>query len=304
MSKPELIFNIVRGSFVDGWGIRTTVFLKGCPLRCRWCCNPEGQRRENELRILYEHCDGCGACVSACPRGALTVTEGRVSCDRTACDGCGACVSACVPEALSLFGTLYTPEELFELVRRDKAYYQASGGGLTIGGGEASLFPAFCTRLMELCHGEGIPVAIDTCGYTVSPESLRVLESADLLLYDIKGISPEQHRRDTGVENQRIWDNLRHINQLGGPEVIVRIPVIPGHNDDDDTLREIGARLAELSVVKRVDLICYHQYGVTKYGQLDQPYPLGDSVPPVSPERQQWMVELFRSFGLAVQLGG
>lgn len=304
MSRSELIFNTVRGSFVDGWGIRTTIFLKGCPLRCKWCCNPEGQRLEPELKIIYEHCTGCGACIPACPKGALSLREGRVACDRAKCDGCGACISACVPGALDLFGKPCSAREMFELVRRDKSFYDISGGGLTIGGGEASLFPEFCSELIELCHGDGIPVAIDTCGYTVRPESLAVLENADLLLYDIKGVDPDRHQADTGLPNGMIWDNLYHLANLGKPDIIIRIPVIPGHNDDEATLREIAVRLSGLTSVKRVDLICYHQYGMTKYRQLDRPYPLGDEVQPIPEPRQQELLALFRSYGLNAQLGG
>ena len=304
MSKTELIFNIVRGSFVDGWGIRTTIFLKGCPLRCKWCCNPEGQCLTPELKIVRERCNGCGSCADVCPTGALSVKDGQIHCDRTVCDGCGVCLSACSSEALGLFGRPYTPSELFALICRDKPYYDASGGGLTIGGGEASLFPEFCSELMDLCHAKNIPVAIDTCGYTLRPESLRVLERADLLLYDIKGIRDDQHRADTGVSNAVIWDNLYHLANLGTPEIIIRIPVIPGHNDDTATLREIATRLSRLSSVKRVDLICYHQYGIIKYQQLDRIYPLEDTVQPIPAARQQSILELFRSYGLNAQLGG
>lgn len=304
MGKAELIFNTVRSSFVDGWGVRTTIFLKGCPLRCQWCCNPEGQRLEPELKIIYERCTGCGDCISACPLGALTVRDGAVKCQRELCTGCGACIASCAPGALERFGELRTPQEMFQLIVKDKAYYDASGGGVTIGGGEASLFPRFCAELMDMCHDAGIPVAIDTCGYTLTREGLAVLERADLLLYDIKGVDPVRHRRDTGVDNAVIWDNLYHLAAAGKPEIIVRIPVIPGHNDDEYTLREIARRLSALDAVKRVDLICYHQYGMTKYRQLDRSYPMGSGASPFSEERQEEILELFLSYGLNAQLGG
>ena len=155
MSRREWIFNLVRGSFVDGWGIRTTIFLKGCPLRCKWCCNPEGQRFAPELRLFHDRCSRCGACLERCARGALTLTETGIRCDRRRCDGCGACLEACPEGALELFGRPMTAQEVFALVRRDRDYYLASGGGLTIGGGEASQFPEFCLELMELCLGGG-----------------------------------------------------------------------------------------------------------------------------------------------------
>ena len=303
MSRREWIFNLVRGSFVDGWGIRTTIFLKGCPLRCKWCCNPEGQRFAPELRLFHDRCSRCGACLERCPRGALTLTETGIRCDRQRCDGCGACLEACPEGALELFGRPMTAQEVFALVRRDRDYYLASGGGLTIGGGEASQFPEFCLELMELCHRDGISVAVDTCGYAPGEDQLEVLKRADLLLYDIKGVDPERHRRNTGVDNALIWSNLELLDRMG-KEIIIRIPVIPGCNDSEEELREMAARLSRLPSVKRVDLICYHQFGMVKYQQLDRPYPMPDSVQPIPEKRQRWLLELFRAYGLNVQLGG
>ena len=303
MSRKELIFNLVRGSFVDGWGVRTTIFLKGCPLRCKWCCNPEGQRYVPELRLFRQRCSGCGACLTRCPRKALSLTPEGISCDRERCDGCGACLDACPDKALELFGQLMSAREVFEIVRKDRDYYAVSGGGLTIGGGEASQFPEFCLELMELCHGDGISVAVDTCGYAPKPENFAVLAAADLLLYDIKGVDPARHRENTGVDNAVIWENLRRLDELG-KEIIIRIPVIPGYNDGEAELAEEARRLAQLKHVSRVDLICYHQYGMVKYQQLDMKYPIPDSVTPIPPERQQKILALFQRHGLKAQLGG
>ena len=303
MSRKELIFNLVRGSFVDGWGVRTTIFLKGCPLRCKWCCNPEGQRREPELRLMRERCDGCGNCVSVCPSKALSLEGQKVVCDRIRCDGCGACLKKCPKGALEVFGQLMSAQEVFEVVQKDRDYYLASGGGLTIGGGEASQFPEFCLELIGLCRENGISVAVDTCGYTTRPENLAVLEAADLLLYDIKGVEGCRHRNNTGVDNQGIWHNLRHLNDLG-KEIIVRVPVIPGYNDAEEELTEIARRLTKLKQVKRVDIICYHQFGMVKYQQLDLDYPIPDSVQVIPEERQKQLLALFQRFGLNAQLGG
>lgn len=303
MSRKELIFNLVRGSFVDGWGVRTTVFLKGCPLHCKWCCNPEGQRYTPELRIFHQRCNSCGKCVNCCPKQALSVTSEGITCDRAQCDGCGKCLDACPDKALELFGQWMTAREVFEIVKKDQDYYALSGGGLTIGGGEASQFPEFCLELMELCHESGISVAVDTCGYAPRPENFSVLATADLLLYDIKGVDPVQHKKNTGVDNSIIWANLRRLNELG-KEIIIRIPVIPGYNDSDNELEEIAHRLVRLEYIRRVDLICYHQYGMVKYQQLERRYPLPDSVMPILPERQKKILALFQRYGLNAQLGG
>ena len=303
MSRQELIFNQVRGSFVDGWGVRTTIFLKGCPLHCKWCCNPEGQRFEPELRLFHDKCTRCGACVATCSQQALSLTDQGIICDRQKCDGCGACLASCSAGALDLFGRPMTARQAFEMVRLDRDYYLASGGGLTIGGGEASQFPEFCLELMDLCHQDGISVAVDTCGYAPRPEHLAVLEAADLLLYDIKGVDPERHKQNTGVDNALIWDNLRHLDAMG-KEIIIRIPVIPGYNDSREELEEIARRLAQLTQIKRVDLICYHQFGMVKYQQLDRTYPIPDSVQPIPEARQRELLALFQSYNLSTQLGG
>lgn len=303
MSRQELIFNQVRGSFVDGWGVRTTIFLKGCPLHCKWCCNPEGQRFEPELRLFHDKCTRCGACVATCSQQALSLTDQGIICDRQKCDGCGACLVSCSAGALDLFGRLMTARQAFEMVRLDRDYYLASGGGLTIGGGEASQFPEFCLELIDLCHQDGISVAVDTCGYAPRPEHLAVLEAADLLLYDIKGVDPERHKQNTGVDNALIWDNLRHLDEMG-KEIIIRIPVIPGYNDSWEELEETARRLAQLTQIKRVDLICYHQFGMVKYQQLDRTYPIPDSMQPIPEARQRELLALFQSYNLPTQLGG
>lgn len=298
-SAAALVFNVVHGSFVDGWGVRTTVFLKGCPLRCLWCCNPESQHRRPELRRIAEHCSGCGKCVPACPAGALSLAEGLVQVDRARCDGCGRCVEVCWPGALEIWGKERTARDVFAECLRDEAFYRQSGGGVTLSGGEPTLWPAFCLEMIGLCHSHDIPVAIDTCGQVTTPEGLEVLRQADLILFDVKGLDPERHRQNTGVDNGIIAQNLDWLEQLQKP-VIIRYPVIPHHNRQE--AQAIARRLAGLTCVRRVDLIPYHQYGTGKYEELGRTYALEEeSIPP---EEQQALLELFQGQGLEAQLGG
>ena len=296
-----LIFNIVHGSFVDGWGIRTTIFLKGCPLRCKWCCNPEGQRLAPEMKVTYEDCDGCGDCVSSCPEKALSVENGIIHLDRGACSLCGKCFSACPTDALGIFGRWYTVEEMFDIIVKDKPFYDASGGGLTIGGGEASLYPEFCLGLIERCREAGISAAIDTCGFTVSEAGFEALAAADFLLFDIKGMDETAHIRNTGVSNRPIHENLRRLDALG-QQFIIRYPAIPGYNDSDEELRNAARFLRDIKGVRRVDVIPVHRYGENKYRQLDMPYDL--SADPIPDDRQEEIRSIFASCGLETQLGG
>ena len=297
-----LIFNMIQGSFVDGFGIRTTIFLKGCPLKCKWCCNPEGQSFCAELRVLYDKCDGCGRCLAHCPEQALSVKDGQVSVDREKCTVCGKCEDFCYSGALQPFGRYWSVDELYKRIKRDKPFFDASGGGLTIGGGEATWHPAFVLALIERCHADGINVAIDTCGYVDTPKGLEVLKNADLLLFDVKGMDPEKHLKGTGVSNELIWRNLRHCDEWGKP-IIIRIPVIPGYTDSDSDLRAAARAISDLRHVVRVDLIPFHQYGRVKYRQIGLDYSMADT-PQIPEARQQEILRIFQTCGLNAQLGG
>lgn len=293
------VFNIVHGSFVDGWGIRTTVFLKGCPLRCVWCCNPESQHAQPELQIIQDRCSGCGRCLERCSAGALALEDGRIQVDRYRCSGCGDCVQGCWPGALALWGQERTAEDVFAECLRDREFYAQSGGGVTLSGGEATLWPEFCLEMIRLCHRAGIPVAIDTCGQVESETGLEVLRQADLILFDIKGLDPETHRQNTGVDNGTILHNLDRL-EAWGKDVIIRYPVIPHHNQRE--AEKIAQFLSALGCVRRVDLIPYHQYGMGKYEQLGRQYTLSE--PPLPEEERQRLLALFQSAGLNAQLGG
>ncbi|MCR4443346.1 MAG: glycyl-radical enzyme activating protein [Peptococcaceae bacterium] len=300
-----LIFHIIHGSFVDGYGIRTTVFLKGCPLKCAWCCNPEGQAFHPELKVTAAKCDGCGRCVPVCPVGAIRLAEeqdkAKLYVDRTLCTNCGKCIEVCYTGALECFGKYYTVEEILENVKKDQQFYNSSGGGVTIGGGEATWQPAFTLELIKKCQENYIHTAIDTCGYTTSPEGIKCLEEADLLLFDIKDMNPERHLKNTGVSNEPIIKNLKRFNDAGKP-IIIRVPVVPGYNDSEENLKATAEFLAGLKSVERVDLMPVHEFGKVKYEQLGKEYKL--KVRPVPPERQEEIKALFEHYGLNTQIGG
>ena len=298
------VFNLVNGSFVDGPGIRTTIFLKGCRLRCKWCCNPEGQSFQPEMRFLAAHCrSGCSDCVSACPEGAIRRETGTLKIDRAKCIGCGRCETACFEDALRLFGKWYTPEDLMGRIRREKPYLTRSGGGVTIGGGEATCWSAFCRELIRLCHAEGIHTAIDSCGYPCTEETLSALDAADLVLFDLKGMDSAWHQENTGAGNEEILRTFEHLRATNKP-VIVRVPLVPGYNDSPEELAALGRLLRESPNVERVDLMPYHEYGVSKYEEIGLAYPLAGKVEPYSQDQVRQLLEFFRTYHPNVQIGG
>ena len=298
------LFHIIHGSFVDGYGIRTTVFLKGCPLRCHWCCNPEGQLQRPELKFSASLCNGCGNCIDVCPEEAIKITAGEekhIEIDRKLCTNCGECIGACYTGALDWFGGEYTVNEVFDIVKKDVPFYRSSGGGVSIGGGEPTSQAEFTHALMRKCQENNIHTAVDTCGHTINERGLEILEQADLLLFDLKGIDPEDHLKNTGVRNERILSNLKHLNDMGRP-IIVRVPLIPGRTDSPQNIQQEIELLSGLKSVERVDIMAYHEYGRIKYDQLGKEYVL--TAKPYPEARLEEIKKMFEGAGLNVQLGG
>lgn len=295
------VFDIQRCSVHDGPGIRTTVFLKGCRLRCRWCCNPESQRMEPELLFQPEKCIGCGACVSACPRGASLYADGRVTLLRDRCEGCGACIDGCFADARTLKGTFMTAEDVTAEALRDRAFYESSGGGVTFSGGEPLLQSAFVRQVMAECKAHGVNTAIETCGQAPWEAFENVLPYTDLFLYDVKHLDSEKHLRFTGMGNRQIQENLRRLAQEGA-EIVIRVPVIPTFNMDRRVLGDIVGLAAELGV-SQVDFLPYHRYASGKYALLGRSY-WRPGVERAESEEVAALAEEVRRQGVRISVGG
>jgi len=297
-----MIFDVKKFAIHDGPGIRTTIFFKGCPLRCWWCHNPEGQSPERELWWWKGRCSGCGDCLRACEEDALSLEDGSLSIARGRCTLCGACCEACHHEALEIVGREVTVAQVLEELERDTVFYDESGGGVTISGGEPLMQPAFLATLLRGCKGRGFHTTVDTSGFA-SPEVLAgVRKDVDLFLYDLKLMDDERHRRFTGVSNELILENLRMLS-TEGHSLIVRIPIIPGINDDDENIRDMGRFAASLPQPYPIDLLPYHRAGMDKYGRLGQEYRLPEVRPP-SERRMGEIADILNSFGLKVTIGG
>ncbi len=275
--REAVIFNIQKYNTFDGPGVRTLIFFKGCPLRCRWCANPEGLSRAYQVMFKEDLCTGCGACEAVCPVGIhhIETGSGRHVIDRNrTCIGCRACEEACIPRALSIAGEKRTISELMQVILEDKDFYRMSGGGVTLGGGEVSAQPEAARSLLAACHQENIHTAIETCGY-MKPETLKALaEDVDLFLYDLKAVDSEQHYAWTGVQNEAIIENLQWLLSHN-KNVHIRMPLIHGVNDGEDQIERLIRLLLpyrDYRNFKGVDLLPYHKLGVNKYRQLDMPY--------------------------------
>ena len=269
-----LIFDVKRFAVHDGPGLRTTVFLKGCPLTCEWCHSPESQSPAPEVMVDVDRCIGCGECVANCPRGAIS-EPGRI--DRAACDGCGVCAEGCYADALELIGRMVTVSEVLGEVEKDRLLFEVSGGGVTLSGGEPAVQPGFAASLLRSLKEHGYHTALDTCGQCGWGTLNGLLANVDLVLYDVKHMDPETHLKHTGASNEQIMDNLERTLGLG-KRVWIRVPLIPGVNDDDSHLHRLGKYLGNLSA-ESVQVLPYHVLGVPKYEGLDRRYGLGGVAP-------------------------
>ena len=294
------VFNVQRFSIQDGPGIRTTVFMKGCPLACHWCSNPESMNSFPEIAHRDTLCNGCGDCLKICPLEAiiLSSSDGKfeIKIDREKCNNCGKCIEVCTPGALKFYGQTMSLDEVFDEVKRDSHFYSNSGGGVTAGGGEPLSHEDFVAELFRRCKRIGIHTTLDSCGYASVSALEKVLSETDLVMFDLKLMNSRLHRQFTGRNNEVIHRNARLV-VAKGVQMIIRIPLITGINDSDENLIETARFVSELNNSLHVDILPYHRFGESKYKMLDRVYPLGDLKSP-NKEHVQRAMEIFKERGL------
>ncbi len=297
-----MIFNIMKYSIHDGPGIRTTVFFKGCPLNCQWCHNPEGQEFGQELMYRLDKCIACGHCRKVCPSGAVVFTMGKLVYIRERCQACGECSKVCHAGARELVAKQMSVSQVMTEIEKDSIFYEESGGGVTFSGGEALMQTDFLLQILKECRKREIHTAVETCGFVKLDSLKRIRDYVDLFLYDLKLMDSRKHQDTTGVPNEVILSNLRWLVE-SHPQVIVRVAIIPGINDDGVNLQQIGEFVASLKRVPEIHCLPYHKAGVNKYQRLGLEYCLSDLQSPDA-ERMAQIAGKLEQFGLNVKIGG
>lgn len=306
MAETPYIFNIQKFSTHDGDGVRTTIFFKGCPLRCMWCHNPESQHYYKELIFHHHKCTACGRCVAKCKQGANSIVDGKIVFDRSKCTACGVCTDWCITEARELAGKEYTVDALVKEAMKDKIFYEQSGGGVTLSGGEVmtSQHMDYVEEVCRKLHENGVSVFIDTSGYTDYENLKRILPYVDVFLYDIKVMDPEDHKKYIGVDNSLILENLKKLSDEGAG-LYIRLPIIQQVNATDEHIESVIHFLKENNIhARQVNLLPYHDIGKGKYASLDMEYHEDEMSVPVS-ELMEHFKSMFEEQGFnKVNIGG
>lgn len=293
--------NIQKFSVHDGPGIRTTVFLKGCPLKCWWCHNPESQNLSHEILFFEERCTKCGVCIKRCPTKTIELKDNYLIMNKNKCDLCGKCSDFCPSNAREYVGKDFTVKELMKEIIKDEAFYDESNGGVTFSGGEPLIYADFLKEVLHSCKVRGIHTAVDTCGHTSWENFEKILDKVDLFLYDLKMMNNEKHKKYMGVGNKLILENLKKLSDRGC-NIFVRMPIIAGINDDDENINESINFISNLNILQ-VNLLPYHKMGMDKYKRLTMEYKLSGMEKP-SDEKIAEIVEKFRKVGIKVRIGG
>lgn len=296
-----MVFNIQKFSVHDGPGIRTTVFFKGCPLKCSWCHNPESQKFNKELMFSKDKCTDCGKCIQHCSSGAIRMENGTVVNDYGKCSLCGRCTDYCVNNARELVGDEVSIKEIVKEIDKDMVFYDQSQGGVTFSGGEAMCQPGIIKELAKRCSEKGISVAVDTCGHVPFESFEEILDYVDVFLYDIKHMDSDRHKKYTGAGNELILENLIKLSERGA-NINLRIPVIGGVNDDDRTMNNI-IEFVKGTNIRKVNLLPYHDIAKNKYDKLGKVYETELFRKPSEEHMEEWK-KMFEKNGFITKIGG
>ncbi|WP_255374288.1 glycyl-radical enzyme activating protein [Tissierella sp. P1] len=285
-----------RCSIHDGPGIRTLVFLKGCPLECLWCANPESQNPKPEISSLFKRCIGCGICEKVCPQNTITVDDGVYEINNELCDNCGLCAEECYALSKQMIGRKVTVDEIMEEIKKDAVFYKKSGGGVTLSGGEPLSQADFSLEVLKRCKDMNIHTSIETSGYCDNSVIKNIAEYLDLIYFDIKHMDSEKHKMYTGVPNERILENLKTFNSMR-KDIIVRVPIIPTYNDSVDNIKSVAKSCLSLKSVKKIELLPYHNLGEYKYKSIGKDYKLSSLKEP-SVESMNRLCNIIKDVGI------